>query len=130
MVLAAGFGTRLRASLEASEEHRHLLEVPKPLLPLAGTTIAESWAAEMGQQGKVVLVSNARDAPRYAALFGVIFFFPFFFFLSSCCSCHVRIKSMGVVKSRWLTTGPCRTRRVWEQLEIWLLLLRDWAMLR
>ncbi len=35
VVLAAGFGTRLRASLEGHPQYGHLAHTPKPLLPLA-----------------------------------------------------------------------------------------------
>ncbi len=45
IVLCAGFGTRLTESIanDASQSFLHLLDVPKPLLPLGGSSIAQRW---------------------------------------------------------------------------------------
>ena len=75
IVLAAGFGTRLKASLVHDSRYQHLCDTPKPLLPLGeeGDTIAALWVREfaaLSPDGPVVVVSNAAHAPQYRAVFG------------------------------------------------------------
>lgn len=43
LILAAGYGTRLEQDLHASEGYRHLLGVPKPLLPIGGRPLVSRW---------------------------------------------------------------------------------------
>ena len=74
IVLAAGFGTRLRRSLAADEsgDYAHLVDVPKPLLPLgAHGTIAQRWAADLKplSSNSVVLVTNATHCALYEKTF-------------------------------------------------------------
>jgi NDP-sugar pyrophosphorylase family protein len=72
IVLAAGFGTRLRASLQNHAEFGHLIDTPKPLLPLGGHgTIAELWAKDFASISRhsVVVVSNGAHAEQYKTVF-------------------------------------------------------------
>lgn len=72
VVLAAGFGTRLRRTMEAdtSGTFEHLVNVPKPLLPLGSSTIVEQWVDDfwtcVGPRGGIVCVAtNAAHAEQY-----------------------------------------------------------------
>ena len=43
LILAAGYGTRLTRDLAESSEHAHLIDCPKPLLPVAGKPLITYW---------------------------------------------------------------------------------------
>ncbi|KAL0476271.1 mpg1 [Acrasis kona] len=43
ILLAAGYGTRLQKDIQGKEEFSHLINVPKPLLPLNGVPLASRW---------------------------------------------------------------------------------------
>ena len=43
LILAAGYGTRLERDLKDDTTHRHLIDVPKPLLPIGGIPLITRW---------------------------------------------------------------------------------------
>ncbi len=43
LILAAGYGTRLERDLKDETAHRHLIGVPKPLLPIGGVPLITRW---------------------------------------------------------------------------------------
>lgn len=73
IVLAAGFGTRLTSSIasDPSQCFLHLLETPKPLLPLTGSTIVHRWVEDFSRIASepVVIVSNAAHFSLYQKTF-------------------------------------------------------------
>lgn len=75
IILAAGFGTRLASSIrqEQSQAFLHLLETPKPLLPLPGTTIVQRWLQLFAPvtANPVVVVSNAAHYDAYRRVLGL-----------------------------------------------------------
>lgn len=69
VVLAAGFGTRMKRTMESDIDFRHLSNVPKPLLPLGKNTtrtLAGQWAADLLRcGGPVVVATNAAHESLY-----------------------------------------------------------------
>ena len=45
LILAAGYGTRLQKDIEndPKQEYKHLLDVPKPLVPVGGECLMSRW---------------------------------------------------------------------------------------
>lgn len=73
VILCAGFGTRLTESIanDASQSFLHLLDVPKPLLPLGGSSIAERWLDIFSSftTHVPIVVSNALYHEQYVRTF-------------------------------------------------------------
>ncbi|XP_046846133.1 uncharacterized protein LOC124439895 [Xenia sp. Carnegie-2017] len=49
IILAAGYGTRLQNDIEndPSKEYKHLMHVPKPLVPVGGKSLISRWMKEI-----------------------------------------------------------------------------------
>ena len=45
IILAAGYGTRLQRDIEndPKQQYKHLLGVPKPLVPVGGESVVSRW---------------------------------------------------------------------------------------
>jgi choline kinase len=43
IILAAGYGTRLQRDIENDPQYKHLLGVPKPLVPVGGECLISRW---------------------------------------------------------------------------------------
>lgn len=73
IILAAGFGTRLASSIsnDPSQSFLHLLETPKPLLPLNGSSICERWIGkflEFAKEEDIVVISNSLHFKLYESI--------------------------------------------------------------
>eukprot|EP00122_Pirum_gemmata_P019581 Pgem_evm1s18325 len=56
IILGAGYGTRLKKGIEedASGKYKHLLQLPKPLVPIQGDhTIVDIWLNILKKQANV-----------------------------------------------------------------------------
>eukprot|EP00054_Salpingoeca_dolichothecata_P033379 m.267373 g.267373 ORF g.267373 m.267373 type:complete len:607 (+) comp33111_c0_seq1:72-1892(+) len=67
VILVAGSGARLQEEIQASPRHRHLVNVPKALLPLTdGKCILDNWWFILRAEfSEVVLVSNANKYKHF-----------------------------------------------------------------
>lgn len=68
VLLAAGFGTRIKKDLYADSQFVHLANTPKPLLPLAGKPLISHWLpnlADISGVCNVTLVTNAAHYKLY-----------------------------------------------------------------
>ena len=71
----ASYGTRLEKDIveEKSGEHKHLLGVPKPLVPVGGKPLVSHWTRIFGEECKfdlardVFVVTNKAHYERYVA---------------------------------------------------------------
>ena len=54
IILAAGYGTRLQRDIEndPKQEYRHLLGVPKPLVPVGGECLVTRWMKNLQAIGE------------------------------------------------------------------------------
>jgi NDP-sugar pyrophosphorylase family protein len=60
LILAAGYGTRLQQDLQRHPEYKHLLHLPKALLPIGGKPLISHWIHQWsGSLQDVFLVTNA-----------------------------------------------------------------------
>lgn len=74
IILCAGFGTRLVDSIanDPSQAFLHLVDVPKPLLPLGGSSIAERWLDIFASITDLpcIVITNALYYNTYVKEFG------------------------------------------------------------
>ncbi|CAH1788257.1 unnamed protein product [Owenia fusiformis] len=64
LVLAAGYGTRLERDLKESTEYKHLIGVPKPLLPIGNKPLISHWYDTIEKTEEidgVYVVTNAKN---------------------------------------------------------------------
>jgi NDP-sugar pyrophosphorylase family protein len=67
LILCAGYGTRLEQDLQnatkTSEQYRHLVGIPKPLLPIGERPLISHWIAQINEStdcdvdGIIIVVS-------------------------------------------------------------------------
>lgn len=70
VLLAAGFGTRIKKDLTNDPQFFHLADTPKPLLPLAGKPLISHWLpsiANISNLCNVTLITNAAHYPAYCS---------------------------------------------------------------
>lgn len=60
VILAAGYGTRLQRDIEndPKQSYKHLLGIPKPLLPVGGKCLISKWMTTLSKIKEICKITN------------------------------------------------------------------------